>query len=85
MFKENKYYGEVWFVDKEEVKCFCVLTFIEGKVSLETNLRSDRSVYKLLLARASRASRGFNNFNFLKSHNLILLVLLRYHCQSILF
>ncbi|MDQ6469040.1 hypothetical protein RB619_00205 [Flavobacterium sp. LHD-80] len=46
MFKENKYYGEVWFVDKEETKCFCILNFINGRVSLETNLRSDRSVYK---------------------------------------
>ncbi|WP_166962130.1 ApeA N-terminal domain 1-containing protein [Yeosuana marina] len=46
MFKESKYYGELWLVDKEESKCFCVLSYIDGKVSLETNLRINNFAYK---------------------------------------
>ena len=46
MFKENKYYGEIWFVEKEESKCFCVLTFTNGEVLLETNLSYGKPVFK---------------------------------------
>jgi hypothetical protein len=62
MFKENKYYGEIWFVDKEGIKCFCVLTFMDGEVSLETNLRSDRPVYKHQIILGSFTGLGYITF-----------------------
>lgn len=62
MFKESKYYGEVWFVDKEVSKCFCVLTFINGKVSLETNLRENRSVYKHQIILGAFTGLGYITF-----------------------
>jgi len=62
MFKENKYYGEVWFVNNEEVRCFCVLTFIDGKVSLETNLSSKLSVYKHQIILGAFTGLGYITF-----------------------
>lgn len=32
MFKELKYYGEIWLPENE--KCLCVMEFIDGKVYL---------------------------------------------------
>lgn len=46
MFDKSKYYGEIWFVDQEDSKCFCILSFKDGRVSLETNLNSNHPVYK---------------------------------------
>lgn len=46
MFKEIKYYGEIWLPENESEKYFCVLELLEGKVILETNLSSEHSEYK---------------------------------------
>lgn len=37
-FKKEKYFGEVWFFDKENQKQFCVLEIIDNNVFLNTNL-----------------------------------------------
>lgn len=42
MFKELKYYGEIWLSDNEDEKCFCVFEFVKGEIYLETNLPSNR-------------------------------------------
>ncbi|WP_440067720.1 HEPN domain-containing protein [Tenacibaculum discolor] len=62
MFKESKYYGEVWFVDKEESKCFCVLVFENGKVALETNLSSKYPVYKYQIILGAFTGLGYITF-----------------------
>jgi hypothetical protein len=46
MFKESKYYGEVWFPDNQEQKQFCIMSFIDDDLVLETNLYSKNRVYK---------------------------------------
>ncbi|SNR69115.1 ApeA N-terminal domain 1-containing protein [Lutibacter flavus] len=38
MFKENKYYGEVFLQSDEANKCFCLLELIDDKVYITTNL-----------------------------------------------
>ena len=45
MFKEKKYYGEVWF-PKEETRCFCVLLINDNDILLETNLLTTKPVHK---------------------------------------
>ena len=44
--KSKKYYGEVWFVEKEGEKQFCILSFNEDDIWLETNLHSKQRHYK---------------------------------------
>jgi len=46
MKKDQKYYGQVWFAEKEEKKEFCVLYFQDDDLFIETNLCSKRTVYK---------------------------------------
>lgn len=46
MEKNKKYYGDVWFVGNENQKQFCVLTFLNDDILLETSLRSERKFYK---------------------------------------
>lgn len=46
MLKKERYHGEVWFLENEAKRCFCILTFKNGEVSLETNLVSDKIHYK---------------------------------------
>ena len=46
MKKDQKYYGEVWFAGDETQKQFCVMSFIEDDLVLETNLHSPKRVYK---------------------------------------
>lgn len=47
MFKENKYFGEVWFKDSEGLKCFCVLELIDDEVFLTTNLTKKYIAYQI--------------------------------------
>lgn len=47
MFKENKYFGEVWFKDSEDIKCFCVLELIEDKIFITTNLTEKYTAYQI--------------------------------------
>ena len=49
MFKENKYYGEVWLKSKEDKKCFCVLELINDEVLITTNLNQNLSAYQIEL------------------------------------
>jgi hypothetical protein len=44
--KEKKYYGEVWFVENEDERQFCVMSFNGDKIWLETNLHSKKRQYK---------------------------------------
>lgn len=44
--KNEKYYGEIWFAEQEQQKQFCVLSFIDDDLILETNLHSPKRVYK---------------------------------------
>mgnify|MGYP000518900109 CR=1 FL=1 len=46
--KNKKYYGDIWFVGKEAQKQFCVLFFRDDDIFLETNLCSEKPVYKEL-------------------------------------
>ncbi|MCR9065592.1 MAG: hypothetical protein NXI00_16595 [Cytophagales bacterium] len=46
MKKDQKYYGEVWFAGNEAQKQFCILSFKEDDLILETNLHSPKRVYK---------------------------------------
>lgn len=62
MFEKDKYYGEVWFVDEEEEKCFSVLTINKGKVSLETNLTVNKPVYKHQIILGTFTSLGYITF-----------------------
>ncbi len=48
MKKDKKYYGDIWFVGKEEQKQFCVLFFKDDDIFLETNLCSPNRVLKEL-------------------------------------
>ncbi|MBE8722703.1 ApeA N-terminal domain 1-containing protein [Sphingobacterium pedocola] len=38
MLNKEKYHGEIWFPEREEERCFCVLFYKDGQVFLETNL-----------------------------------------------
>jgi ApeA N-terminal domain 1/Apea-like HEPN len=46
--KDKKHYGDIWFVGKEDQKQFCVLFFKDDDIFLETNLCSEKTVYKEL-------------------------------------
>ncbi|WP_418499375.1 hypothetical protein [Flagellimonas sp.] len=46
MKKKEKYYGEVWFSDNQSEKQFCILSFVDDDLVLETNLHSQKSTYK---------------------------------------
>jgi len=45
--KNEKYYGEVWFSDDEEDKRFCILSFKDDDLILETNLMASTITYKV--------------------------------------
>ncbi len=47
MFKGNKYFGEVWFKDSEDIKCFCVLELIDDKIFITTNLTEKFTAYQI--------------------------------------
>jgi hypothetical protein len=61
MFKELKYYGEIWLPENENEKCFCVLEFVKGEIYLETNLPSKRG-YKLELLYGAFNGLGYLTF-----------------------
>jgi hypothetical protein len=44
---EEKYYGEVWLPEKEEIKTFCILEVIDFQVTLTTNLYNHSTEYKI--------------------------------------
>lgn len=46
MFKESKYYGEIWQPNNIEQTSFCVLEIKDGEIFLETNLSGDGPEYK---------------------------------------
>jgi len=53
MFNKVKYQGELWFPDFPDQRCFCILSIVNNKIELETNLvRPDRysqkNVYPLI-------------------------------------
>ena len=43
MFKEDKYYGEVWFKTEQDKKCFCLLELIDDEIHLTTNLSANKT------------------------------------------
>lgn len=45
MLNKDKYHGEVWFPDREDESCFCVLFYKDGQVFLETNLTKPEHAY----------------------------------------
>tara|TARA_R110000850_G_scaffold109507_5_gene222587 strand:- start:9146 stop:10384 length:1239 start_codon:yes stop_codon:yes gene_type:complete len=44
--KSKKYYGEVWFTDKKNENQFCVMSFNDESIWLETNLNAKQRHYK---------------------------------------
>lgn len=46
MKKDQKYYGEVWFEDHKDQKHFCIMSFEDDNLVLETNLHATNQVYK---------------------------------------
>lgn len=62
MKKEKKYYGDIWFLGKEDQKQFCVLFFKDDDIFLETNLCSERQVYKELKIIGTFTGLGYVTF-----------------------
>lgn len=53
MFNKVKYQGELWFPDFPDQRCFCILSIVNNKIELETNLvnpdrYSQKKVYSLI-------------------------------------
>ncbi|RKE55908.1 HEPN domain-containing protein [Sphingobacterium detergens] len=53
MFNKVKYQGELWFPDFPDQRCFCILSIVDNKIELETNLvspdrYSQKNVYPLI-------------------------------------
>jgi len=59
--KEQKYYGEVWFEDSPEQRQFCVLSFDNDNLVLETNLHNEKS-YKVSQILGAFAGLGYFTF-----------------------
>lgn len=62
MLKKEKYHGEIWFPETEERKCFCILTFRDGELSLETNLVSNSIHYKHQIIYGAFTGLGYLTF-----------------------
>ncbi|WP_178984894.1 ApeA N-terminal domain 1-containing protein [Winogradskyella helgolandensis] len=62
MFKENKYYGEVWFKSAEDNKCFCVLELINDEVHITTNLSERLPAYQIELIYGVFTGLGYLTF-----------------------
>lgn len=62
MFKENKYYGEVWFKSEEDKKCFCVLELINDEVRITTNLSQKYTAYQIELIYGMFTGLGYLTF-----------------------
>lgn len=61
-FKKDKYFGEVWFPDKEYEKQFCTIEIIENNICLHTNLYSIESSYKVNILYGKFIDLGFLTF-----------------------
>ncbi len=46
-FKEDKYFGEVWFKEQPEAKEFCILEVSDNEIYIHTNLVCTKSSYKV--------------------------------------
>lgn len=62
MLEKEKYYGEVWLPDNEEVKFFCVLKRKKGKIFLTSNIKKDLREYKLDLIFGVFTGLGYLTF-----------------------
>lgn len=62
MFKENKYFGEVWFKESDDVKCFCVLELIDDEVHITTNLTNKNAHYRIDVIYGAFTGLGYLTF-----------------------
>lgn len=62
MFKENKYYGEVWLQTDEKNKCFCLLELIDDEVCITTNLTIKNAVFLIPIIYGEFTSLGHLTF-----------------------
>lgn len=62
MFKENKYFGEVWFKESEDDKCFCTLELINNEVYITTNLTKRYAAYQIEVIYGVFNSLGYLTF-----------------------
>ncbi|MFH4967480.1 hypothetical protein V8G61_04670 [Gaetbulibacter sp. M240] len=62
MFKENKYFGEVWFKDSEAIKCFCVLELIKEEIFITTNLMTKNESLQIDVIYGMFNSLGYVTF-----------------------
>ncbi len=62
MLKDKKYYGEIWFKERENERCFCIMTLTDCDVVLETNLHSPQSSYKQLQIQGEFTGLGYITF-----------------------
>lgn len=62
MFKENKYFGEVWFRESEDSKCFCVLELIDDEVYITTNLIKRNNPYRIDVIYGAFTGLGYLTF-----------------------
>lgn len=60
--KNKKYYGQVWFVHNEDGKQFCVMSFKDDKIWLETSLHSTQRHYKEAQILGSFTGVGYLTF-----------------------
>lgn len=60
--KKTKYYGEVWFPDLENEKQFAIISFENDDLLIETNLYSQRGIYKELKILGSFSGLGHITF-----------------------
>ena len=62
MFKENKYFGEVWFKESQDVKCFCVLELKDNKIFITTNLNKKYAAYQIEVIYGMFTGLGYVTF-----------------------
>lgn len=62
MFKENKYFGEVWFKESKDAKCFCVLELIDDEVYITTNLIERNNPYRIDVIYGTFTGLGYLTF-----------------------
>jgi hypothetical protein len=62
MFKEDKYFGEVWLKDSEDIKCFCVLELINNKIFITSNLVDENSPYQIDIIYGIFTGLGYVSF-----------------------
>lgn len=62
MFKEKKYFGEVWFERQESKKEFCELEIIDEDVIITTKLIDDEEYYRVDIIYGTFAGLGYLTF-----------------------